>query len=613
MFKSGWLTGFFAGVLRVFDATRKVLHFIFLFGFALVLLALLAPHIPRVPDSAALVIAPEGDLVDQLDGDAQTRAWNELLGEGERQTLARELLAVIEAARKDDRIKALVLKLGGLDGAGLSTLQDVAGAIERFKSEKKPVIAIGDFYTQNQYYLAAHADEIYLHPQGFVFLQGYGSFHTYYRSAIDKVLIDWNVFKVGEYKSFVEPFLRDDMSPEARENSIEWLNGLWATYQHDVTTARGLESDTLERYASRLPALLHETEGDLAVLAREMNLITDVWDHEHMEARLEELVGTDDSTHTFNQVHYSDYLASVRTSLQEHRSANGVGVIVAAGDILDGRQPPGTIGSDSMVELVRQALYDDHVKAVVLRVDSGGGSAFASEVIGRELEKLRESGKPLVTSMGSVAASGGYWISIPAQEVWASPASITGSIGIGAYFPTFQRTLDKLGIHVDGVGTTPLAGDFRADRALGDEAREILQLGIQNGYQRFIGKVAAARNMPVERVDEVARGRVWLGEKAQQLGLVDKLGSLSDAIESAASLAGLGQDFRVEYIERQLGFRETLAIELASRMQSWLPRGSITQPSPLLQTAGRVERELQRLVRWNDPRGLYYDCLCEVR
>ena len=613
MFKPGLLTAFFVAVLRFLDFTRKALHFILLVIVALLLIALLAPRVPRIADSAALILAPEGDLVDQLDGDASTRAWDELIGEGERQTLARDLLAVIEAAREDDRIKALVLQLGALDGAGLSSLQDVAAAIERFKAEDKTVIAVGDFYTQNQYYLASHADEIYLHPQGFVFLQGYGSFHSYYRSAIDKLLVDWNVFKVGEYKSFVEPFTRNDMSPEARENALEWLNGLWATYQHDVTSARGLESDTLDRYASRMPELLQETSGDLAVLARELNLVTDIWDHEHMETRLEELVGTDETSHTFNQVHHAEYLASLRTTLREPRSDNVVGVIVAAGDILDGRQPPGTIGSDSLAELIRQARYDDHVKAVVLRVDSGGGSAFASEVIGSELEKLREAGKPLVTSMGSVAASGGYWISIPAQEVWASPASITGSIGIGAYFPTVQRTLDKLGIHVDGVGTTPLAGQFRADRELGEDARAILQLGIQNGYDRFIGKVAAARNMPIARVDEVARGRVWLGAKAQELGLVDKLGSLSDAIQSAASLAGVGDDFRVQYIERELSFRQAVAIELATRMRGLVSAPSLVQSSPLLQTASRLERELRRLVSWNDPRGLYYHCFCEVR
>jgi protease-4 len=287
------LSSLFGALWRVLDATRKVLHFILLAVMALIVLGLFAPHTPRIPGTAALVLAPEGDLVDQLDGDAGARAWNELVGEGERQTLVRDLLSAIDIARDDERIQALVLKLGGLDGAGLSSLQDVASAIERFKAEGKRVVAVGDFYTQNQYYLAAHADEVYLHPQGFVFLPGYGSFHTYYRSAIDKVLVDWNVFKVGEYKSFVEPFLRDDMSPEARENAIEWLNGLWSSYQHDVTTARGMEGDTLERYAERMPALMKETGGDLALLAREMGLLTDVWDHERMEARLSELVGTE--------------------------------------------------------------------------------------------------------------------------------------------------------------------------------------------------------------------------------------------------------------------------------------------------------------------------------
>jgi protease IV len=610
---AGLLSGLFGAILRVLDATRKVLHFIFLAVIALVLLVMFAPRVPRIPSTAALVLAPEGDLVDQLDGDAGARAWNELVGEGQRQTLVRDLLAVLEAARDDTRIPVLVLKLDGLGGAGLSALQDLGRAIDAFRAAGKQVVAVGDSYSQNQYYLAAHADEIYLHPQGFVFLPGYAAYHTYYRSAIDKVLIDWNVFKVGEYKSFVEPYLRDDMSPEARENAHEWLTGLWDSYQHDVTTARKLDSDTLQRYAARMPALMKETGGDLAVLAREMGLVTEVWDHAQMEARIEELVGEDESSHSFNQVHYSDYLESMRHTIHEAKSDNVVGVIVAAGDILDGQQPPGTIGADSTAALVRQARFDEHVKAVVLRVDSGGGSAFASEVIGRELHALRESGKPLVTSMGSVAASGGYWISMAADEIWASPDTITGSIGIGAFFPTFQRTLDKLGIHVDGVGTTELAGDFRADRALGDEARQILQLGIENGYQRFISKVAEARELPVERVDEIARGRVWLGAKAQELGLVDKLGGLSDAIKSAAELAGVGDDFRVEYVEREPNFRQALAMQLATGARTLVARVAQAPHSPLMEAAQRLQRELTRLTRWNDPQGLYYACWCDVR
>jgi protease-4 len=506
-----------------------------------------------------------------------------------------------------------VLKLGGLDGAGLSSLQDVAAAIERFKAEGKRVVAVGDFYTQNQYYLAAHADEVYLHPQGFVFLPGYGSFHTYYRSAIDKVLVDWNVFKVGEYKSFVEPFLRDDMSPEARANAIEWLNGLWSSYQHDVTTARGLEGDTAGTLRAahagadegdrRRPgaARAGDGAGDRRLGPRADGIAV-------IRARR---YGRDEShvqSGASPRLPRGHARREPRAQVQQRRRRHRCG-----GRHLDGQQPPGTIGSDSISALVRQARNDEHVKAVVLRVDSGGGSAFASEVIGRELELLRESGKPLVTSMGSVAASGGYWISMPATEIWASPDSITGSIGIGAYFPTAQRTLDKLGIHVDGVGTTPLSGDFRADRALGDEAREILQLGIQNGYQRFISKVSAARNMPVERVDEIARGRVWLGEQAQQLGLVDKLGNLKDAIESAATLAGVHDDYRVQYIEREPSFRDAVAMQLANRAAAWLAHSPLTERSPVLVAADRLQRELARLVRWNDPRGLYYQCLCEVR
>lgn len=617
MSRPGFFSSVFAGVLRVLDATRKVLHFMLLALVALFVVALLAPRIPRVPPKAALVLAPEGDLVDQLDGDATSRAWNELLGDGQRQTLVRDVLRALEAAREDPRIEALVLQVGGMQGAGLGSLREIAAQIEAFKAAGKPVIAVGDYYSQNQYYLAAHADEIYLHPQGFVYVPGYGSYHTYYRSAIDKLLVDWNVFKVGEYKSFVEPYIRDDMSPEARENALEWLNGLWSSYQRDVTTARDLESDTLDRYANRMPSLLEEADGDLAVLARELGLVTDVWDHERMRARLVELVGADEEHHTFNQIRHDDYLDSLRADEGDPTSENVVGVIVAVGDILDGQAPPGMIGSESLAALIRQARFDEHVKAVVLRVDSGGGSAFASEVIADELEMLRASGKPLVTSMGSVAASGGYWISMAADEIWASPDTITGSIGIGAYFPTIQRTLDWLGIHVDGVGTTPLAGEFRADRELGEAGRAILQQGIERGYERFVSEVAEARDMDVARVEEIARGRVWLGEDAHDLGLVDELGGLADAIASAAERAGLGDDYRVEYIEREPGFREVLAMQLAGRARALFedvaPRLSSLPRTPLMDAAADLQRDLARLVRWNDPRGLYYHCLCDIR
>ena len=599
---------------RALDGLRRVLHLIILlFVFALLLAAFSIQH-PKVPRSAALLIAPEGDIVEQLQGDALDRAWAKVTGDDRPQTLLRDIVDALSKAKDDDRIKVVLLDIDGLQGAGLSKLQTIAGALQAFRSSGKTVIAVGDYFSQNQYFLAANADEVYMHPLGVVYLDGYGRYRTFFKEALDKLHLDANVFRVGEYKSFGEPYSRSSMSEEDKRVSLEWLTELWSVYQADVERARGLDEKHISEYVGGFLEALRSRDGDLAAIALDAGLVNELWTRDQVRDRLIELVGVDKTGHDYSRVTMDSYLATVRAAPDLAKKKN-VGVIVAAGTILDGEQPPGAIGGDSLAGLIRQARQDDAVQAVLLRVDSGGGSMFASKVIHRELELLRDAGKPLVVSMGSVAASGGYFISMPGEEIWASPTTITGSIGIIAMFPTVDRALDKLGVHVDGVGTTQLSGQFRPDRPLGDAAREILQLNIQNSYRVFVGDVASARGKTFEEVDAVAQGRVWTGARAHELGLVDNLGGQEEAVLSAATRAGIEADYGIKYIEKPVTFGDQLALELlasGAQVSQWL--GVDRRPSsPVRQLVAALEQRLGSLLHFNDPRGIYSFCFCEVQ
>ena len=611
-------------IWRPLDGIRKGLHLLILLTMTLFVLVALAPDQPRVPRDAALILAPEGALVEQLSGDPVGRAIARARGIPLREVLVKDLIEVIREAKDDDRIKALVLQLDGLGGAGLSKLQELADEIILFKASDKPVIAVGDGFTRNQYYLAAHADEIYMHPMGFVYIDGYSRFLPYYKSAIDALSIDFNVWTVGEYKSFVEPITRDDMSDEDREASRQYLGALWDVYQADVTAARELRSTALQEFADNTADLLSAAGGDTARMALDHGLIDELLPRDGIAARLKALVGDgddeveadDNGARDYPRIGYEAYLGAIRGDDSASMAGDSVGVLVASGIILDGSQPPGTIGGDSTATLVRRATEDERIKALVLRVDSPGGSAFASEVVLRELEVFQESGRPLVVSMGSVAASGGYWISMSADEIWASPTTLTGSIGIGATLPTFQRSLDRLGIHVDGVGTTALAGQFDPLRQLGPDVAELVRQSIQHGYDQFIEKVASHRDQSVEDIDGVARGRVWIAAEAQDHGLVDNLGNLDDAIASAADLAGLEEDgYRIEYLEKELDFAEMLALQLA---QVFAPLVRVLGVGPALSLEWQrlvdvAVEPLRLLEQLNDPRDLYAYCFCEAR
>lgn len=593
------------------QARRWTINLLFLVLLAAAIVWSLADRRPEIPEKAALVLAPYGDLVEELSGDPDDRAILALLGERQPETLVRDLVEAVDEAAADERIQALFLKTDSLGRAGLSKLQTLRASIDRFRQSGKKVVAAGDYFSQGQYYLASTADEIHMNPLGLVFVTGYGSYRNYYKEALDKLSVDWHVFRVGEYKSAVEPYLRSDMSPEARESRRRWLTLLWQAYREDVESARGLEGGALDRYATAFPELLAEHGGDAAAVALELGLVDELAYRDQVRERMIELVGKNEDDHSFSQVGFGDYLRAVKKPRKERDQQ--VAVVVARGAIYDGSRPPGNVGGDSIAKLIREAREDDRVKALVLRVDSPGGSAFASEIIRRELELFQEDGKPVVASMGSVAASGGYWISMSADEIWAMPTTITGSIGIYAMLPTFPRTLERLGIRNDGVGTGSLAGTLRPERPLPDAAAQAMEMMVQQGYRDFIERVAAGRDRPVEEIDAIARGRVWVGRDALDLGLIDKMGGLDMAIEAAAGLADLGESYRVRYLRQKRDWR-TRALDLLTGMIGDRLARSVDLPAPFGTETELVERlvdDLSGLDEFGDPAGFYAYCFCE--
>ena len=604
--------GFLSLVWRMLEGVRKILHLILLliiFGFVL---AALHTSIPAVPRTAALVIAPEGELVEQLSTDPVRRAFGQASGGPAPETLLRDVIDAVESAKSDSRIKLVVLDLGNLNSSGLSKLQEIGAALRDFRAAGKRVVVAADSLDQTQYYLAAQAGEVYLDPLGLVYVDGFSYYRMFLKDAIDKLGVDVNVFRAGTFKSFTDQFSRSDMAPSEREESSVWLNSLWNSYTQDVTRARSLKPDALSEYINDAPAALAAVNGDAAKLALQRGLVTALKSRQQLADELKSLVGEDADSHSFNSIGMSQYLAAVRPKrMLKSKSDAKVGIVVAAGEILDGKQPPGRIGGDSTVDLLRQARYDKAVKAVVLRVDSPGGSMFASELILREVQALRKAGKPVVVSMSTYAASGGYYISAAANQIFASPTTLTGSIGVFSVVPTFQRTLEKVGVKVDGLGTTPLAGNLRLDRPLDAASRQILQSSVDHAYNEFLQRVGEGRKKSAEDIDKIAQGRVWAGVDAQRIGLVDHLGGLKDATDAAAKLAELGSDYGVDYIEPELSFREQLLLQLRSQaLHIGQMAGLITPPSALTRVLDPLLEQARSIAELNDPRGLYAYCWC---
>jgi len=604
------------GLWRTVDGARRLtVNLLFVLVVALVA-ALLLERGPRVPNKAALVLAPVGTLVEQLSGDPGDRAWGRLTGEPVRETLVRDLVAGIRAAQDDERIAVLLLDLDELSGAGLSKLRDLRTALQEFRASGKKVIAAADGYEQAAYYLAAQSDEIHLSPQGFVLIPGFGRFRPYYKEGLDRAEIDVHVFRVGEYKSAVEPYLRDGPSPEAREADLEVLGDLWRAWLEDVGAGRGRSPDEIAAWVAGMDERVAAAGGDAARAALDAGLVDRLSNRDEVRARLIELVGEDVESHDFHRIALADYLEAEDLTEPPSPRGDAVGVVLARGTILDGAQPSGKVGGDTTSALVRRAREDDSVKAIVLRVDSPGGSAFASELIRRELALARAAGKPVVVSMGSVAASGGYWISTASDEIWADATTITGSIGIFGMIPTFDKPLARyLGVHVEGTGTTWLSGALRVDRALEPRLGGMVQDLIDRGYEEFLARVGEARKMTRDEVDAIARGRVWSGADAKGIGLVDELGGLDAAIAAAGRRARLGERPRVRWIEKERTWKERLAGRLLEGAAALAPGAVAAAPHDPFSTAGRLRAalaELEALAELDDPRGLLAHCFCEV-
>lgn len=615
------------GIWRGLDGARKFLHLVLLltiFGFVV---GALKTSIPHIADHSALVISPRGEIVEQLTGSPVDQAISKVQGDQKAETLLWDLIDALQAAKKDNRIKAVVLDLDQMSGGGQPTLAEFAAAIDDFRTSGKKVVAHASALLQEQYFVAAHADEIYIDPLGLVGIDGYERYRTYYKDLFDKLGVTVNLFRVGAYKSAAEVYVRKDMSPEDKEESLAYLNALWSSYQSQVAAPRKLKPEDISNYvANSVPALL-AAKGDAAKVALDAKLITGIKSSIDVERRMVELVGRNSDPETasdkvekdadsedFNATYYEDYLRVV----EAEKKARGlgkdkIGVIIASGEILDGSQPPGTVGGESTAMLIRDARNDDDVKAIVLRVDSPGGSVLASEEIYREVRAAQKAGKPVVVSMGDLAASGGYYIASSADEIWAHPATITGSIGIFGAIPTFEGTLGKIGVNVDGVGTTNLSGQLRIDRPLGEDAKKLLQSMIERGYEEFLGHVAEGRKKTRDEVHAIAQGRVWIGVDAQKNGLVDKLGLFDDAVKSAAARAKL-KKYDVERIEPELTFAEQLALQI----RVWFAKtfyGDVAKHVPFARVSRELEpmqREIERWQRLDSRDHRFAYCFCEV-
>ena len=605
---------FIYGIWRGLDVLRRCLHLLLLLALFGIVIGALRQSTPRLPEKAALVVRPSGDIVEQLSGEPIERALNEAQGEGVPQTLLWDLTTAIRAAAGDPRIPVLVIDTDDMGSAGQAKLEELAAAIAAFRHSGKKIIAHGTYFLQSQYYLAAQADEVYLDPFGFVLLDGYDRYRMFFKDALDKLSIDMHLFRAGKFKSAAESYTRRDMSAEDREESEAYLQALWRGYRAAVADARNLKAETIAQYADSYVTTVAAAGGDTAKVAKDSALVSGLKTQQEVEDRLLDLVGADTNGKSYRQVSVADYLRATHAEDKQRGKGQAVGVVVASGEILDGKQPPGTVGGESTAQLLHEARQDDDIRAVVLRIDSPGGSVLASEQIYREVLALKRDGKPVVVSMSDVAASGGYYIAAAADQIIASPNTITGSIGVFAGIPTFSRSLAKLGINVDGIGTTPLSGATQLDRPLSADVGRLLQITVDHAYEEFLARVAKGRGKTREAVDAIAQGRVWAGGDARQQGLVDRLGNYDDAVAEAARRAGLKGGYGVRRIEPELSWAQQLLFHVRSSGERMLGRIGLAQSgaAQLVQRLKPLDLELARWARLSSPNSIYAYCFCTV-
>jgi protease IV len=593
------------GTWATLDFTRRlVLNLLFL-GLVLLFLLLFFGRSPALEPRSALVIAPAGMLVEQFSIDPLSRALGRLTGEEMPEVQLRDVLRAIDAAAADPRIERIVLRPDALAGGGFAALREIAAALRDFRAGGKQVLAYADNMEQRQYLLAAAADEVYLHPEGMFWLEGLASHRSYFREALqDKLQADVHLFRAGEFKSYGEQFVRDGPSEEALEADRFWLSDLWQRYLEDIAEARGVEPARLQAEINSTALRLRQSGGDLASLAMEQGLVDGLLSEDEFEALVAERGEADDLL-GFRQVELHDYIGHLDRELSLADLRPQVAVVVAQGDVLDGDQPAGSIGGRSTAALLREAREDAAVSAVVLRIDTPGGSPFAAEQVRRELDLIRAEGKPVLVSMGNVAASAGYWMAMGGDTIFADPSTITGSIGVFGMLLSFPDTLGKLGVHVDGVATTRLAGGFDPRMPLNPEVGAIFQSVVDKSYGDFIARAANARGVSEEAIDAQARGRVWSGAQAIDRALIDQLGGLQDAIAHAAADAGLDEDgYQVRYVEAAPGTFEQFLLELGANAALRAVTARIDPAAFGLGIAldARSRAELKPLLRWLQPR-----------
>jgi len=544
-----FLSRFLLGIWHFVNGSRKVfLNLLFVLFVYFVYIAVQPQELSRLKPDSTLVIRPYGKIVEQYTTTPLDRAFQEATGQEQSETRLRDMLEAIHRAAGDSDISQLVIDPNYMWGIGLAALNDLEHALAAFRSTGKPVIALAGHLDQNQYYLAALADEIWLDPNGTIWIDGYSSYRQFYREGLDKLAVEINLFRVGKYKSAMEPFIRDDMSDEAKEAGKFWLNNLWQQYVEAISKHRGLILETLQESIDDMPNQIESVDGDFTKYAVNLGLVDRLMTAPEARQELARRGAPNQAGDGYRAVGMQDYLHLTQPLLKRN-SAKRIAIVVAEGEIVSGRHPAGRIGSISTAEQLRRAARDEKIAAVVVRINSPGGDAYAAEALRLELQQVRDAGKTVVISMGNVAASGGYWMAMAADEVWASPSTITGSIGVFGMLPTFAATLDKVGVHTDGFGTTEMAGKLRLDMPLDSGVKRVFQASTERIYRQFINLVSESRGKSYEDVDKIAQGRVWSGEQAAERGLVDRNGTFQDAIEASARIAGLGDSYQIEWIE----------------------------------------------------------------
>lgn len=606
-----FIAGFFKWTWRLLNFVREMvlnLFFIFLVLVGVgIWMQVSGGDSKETASRGALLLDISGVIVDKPDSSQRfSKLSRQLLGASSDRLQENSLFDIVNTIRqaKDDRnITGIVMDLKNFAGGDQPSMQYIGKALKEFRDSGKPVYAVGENYSQGQYYLASFANKIWLSPQGVVDLHGFATNSLYYKSLLDKLKVSTHVFRVGTYKSAVEPFIRDDMSPAAREADSRWIGELWQNYLNTVAANRQIPAHQVFPGAQGLLEGLTKTGGDTAKYALENKLVDALASSAEIEKALTKEFGWSKTDKNYRAISYYDY--ALKTPAD---TGDSIGVVFANGAIMDGEETQGNVGGDTTAAQIRDARLDPKVKAIVLRVNSPGGSVTASEVIRAELAAARAAGKPVVVSMGGMAASGGYWISTPANYIVANPSTLTGSIGIFGVITTVENSLDSIGVHTDGVSTSPLA-DVSITRALPPEAQQMMQLSIENGYKRFITLVADARHSTPEQIDKIAQGHVWTGQDAKANGLVDSLGDFDDAVAKAAELAKVKQ-WHLEYYVDEPTFFDKVMDNMSSSVRAMLPDAfQAMLPAPLASVASTVKSESDKLAAFNDPQNRYAFCL----